>query len=390
MSERFALRVERLASGGDGVGRGPDGRVVFVPGSCPGDTVEVRVAEAHRSFLRAELLGVLEPGPERVAPRCPLVGECGGCRWQHVSYAEQCRAKQAIVRDAYARIGGFAALPELEFHPCPAPYGYRARARLGFRDGVVGYRRERSHRLCRAERCPVLVPALERALAELHEHAPEGDGELTLCAGDDGEVCITGDGRPGQAIELRVAGDRVRVSPGVFCQANARLREPLALAVHEAVGTGARALELFAGAGYFTLGIARRHARVLVVESHGRATRDLAENLGTAGLENVEITTGLAERKLTGGRLADFAPEVVVLDPPRKGLHESLPVRIAALGARRIVYVACDPATQARDVRRLCERGYGLARLQAFDLFPQTPHVEVLAELRADGAPNGD
>ncbi len=129
------------------------------------------------------------------------------------------------------------------------------------------------------------------------------------------------------------------------------------------------------------MGLAERFERVLVVESHGRATRDLAANLGAAGVDNVDVVTGLAERKLDSPRLRDFAPDAVVLDPPRRGLERAVADRVASLRAPRIVYVSCDPATHARDCARLASAGYRLTQLRAFDLFPQTPHVESIAVL---------
>jgi tRNA/tmRNA/rRNA uracil-C5-methylase (TrmA/RlmC/RlmD family) len=265
--------------------------------------------------------------------------------------------------------------------PSPEPFGYRGRARLGFDRGRVGFRHLRSHALCPTTTCPVLAPPLAEALAALGLQPPEGQGELTLAAGDDGAVCITGDGRPGSGVVLEVAGDRVRVSAGGFLQVNALLRGALADAVFEAVGSGERLAEYFAGAGFFTLGLARRFGRVVAVESHPTATGDLAANLAAAGLSNVKIETAQAESDRHRDALERFAPQVVVLDPPRTGLPPGFAESVAALGADRIVYVSCDPATLARDLRVLCDHGYRLATVRAFDLFPQTPHVETLATL---------
>ena len=386
MSETERVTIERLAAEGDGVGRLADGRVVFVPATAPGDVALVRIVEEQPRFARAELVSVLQPGASRVEPRCPLVGVCGGCAWQHIAYTDQCSAKARRVADTFERVAKLALPGPVECTPCPAPYGYRSRARLGFRDGVVGFRRTRSHQLCGASACPVLVPALDAALARLSDDPPAGNGELTLAAGDDGSVCVTGDGRAGIPIGIDAppAAARIRISPGVFFQANSALRQTLAEAVHTLAGTGARALELFAGSGFFTLGLAARFDRVLVVESQGLATRDLAENLARSGHANVEVLTGLAERTLEAPTVTGFSPDVVVLDPPRKGLDRVAADRIAMLGAPRIVYVACDPATQARDAARIAGHGYRLTRLRAYDLFPQTPHVESIALLERD------
>lgn len=387
MSEpRLTLAIERLASSGEGVAHDPDGRVVFVPGTVPGDHVEVRLVEERRRFARGEALNRIEDGPDRVAPRCPLVGRCGGCTWQHVAYPAQVRAKGAIVQDALQRIGRLEPPGEVVCTPSPDPFGYRGRARLGFERGRVGFRHLRSHALCPATMCPVLAPPLAEALAALGRKPPEGQGELTLAAGDDGAVCITGDGRPGRGVVLEVSGDRVRVSAGGFLQVNALLRGVLAEAVFEAAGSGERLAEYFAGAGFFTLGLARRFGRVVAVEAHPTATGDIAANLAAAGLSNVKIETAPAESDRHRDALQRFAPQVVVLDPPRTGLPPGFAKYVAGLAADRIVYVSCDPATLARDLRVLCDDGYRLASVRAFDLFPQTPHVETLATLER-GAP---
>ena len=187
--------VERLAAGGEGIAHAPDGRVVFVPASAPGDRARVRVVETHAKWLRAELLEVEAPGPGRVEPRCPLVGRCGGCAWQHLDYATQRQAKAAILRDALERIGGLALPGEVEVVASP-PFAYRGRARIGTARGVVGYRRLRSHTLEPTAACPVLVPALEEALAKLAAAPPARDGEIELARGRGWERASLGPGRP--------------------------------------------------------------------------------------------------------------------------------------------------------------------------------------------------
>ena len=252
---------------------------------------------------------------------------------------------------------------------------------MGYRDGVVGFRRARSHTLCEIDACIVLAPGLQRALAGLQAKPPSGKGELTLSGGDDGNVSIAGAGRRGAPIELRHRGDAIRVSSGGFFQANGLLRGGLADAVHEAAGRGTCAIELFAGAGFFTPGLARRFDHVVAIESHGTATRDLRTNLEAAGLDNVEVATARAETRLESPALAALGADVVVLDPPRTGLPRGSATRIADLAAKRIVYVSCDPGTLARDLKALTGEGYALASLRAYDLFPQTPHLEAIAVL---------
>jgi 23S rRNA (uracil1939-C5)-methyltransferase len=376
------LVIESLAAGGDGVAHDPDGRVVFVPFTAPGDRVRVRIVRERARHAHARVEALLEPGPGRADPVCPVFGSCGGCAWQHVDPAVQREAKARIVSDALARIGGLAWGGEIEVTPSPS-YAYRARSRVLREQGRTGFRHRRSHRLQAVTRCPVLVPELDRALHELAVQAPSGGPhaqdaqEWELAAGHDALRCApVGKGEP---IELLLGGDALRISPGVFFQSNGPLHEALAEAVTAAAGQGGSVLELYAGAGVFTLGLARRFERVTAVEAHPAAAEDLRHNLERAGLHNVEVHGAALETLWDGLPEAD----VLVLDPPRSGLPGGAAPRLAGLGASRIVYLSCDPATLARDLSDLTRAGaaYRLSHVGAFDLFPQTPHVEALCVL---------
>jgi 23S rRNA (uracil1939-C5)-methyltransferase len=372
--------VDRLASGGDGVGRAPDGRVTFVPFSAPGDRLRVRTTEARRRYLRASVIEMIAPGPSRAEPVCPVFGRCGGCSWQHLRYRAQLEAKRGILRDALTRIGKLAAAPEhIEMRASPADYGYRGRARVLVEEGGVGFRHRRSRDLCITSRCPVLVSALDATLTELGRDSQLARGEWQLAAGDSGEVSLLApDGRSlgEKKTRIRLAGDSVAISAGVFSQANVGLRADLADAVHEAAGEGELALELFAGAGFLTLGLARRFRRVVAIESHPPAVRDLRDNLRAAGIDSVEVRGVAVEDALRDASVKQLRPDVVVLDPPRSGLPRGV---ASILTADRVVYLSCDPATLARDLAALEESGFCLVRVTGFDLFPQTPHVEALA-----------
>jgi 23S rRNA (uracil1939-C5)-methyltransferase len=383
------LRIESLAKGGDGVGRASDGRVVFVPFTAPGDLVRVALVSRHARYAHGAALELLEPGPGRTDPLCPVFGVCGGCDWQHVAYGAQLEAKRAILRDAIERIAKLRVPERFAMRPSPSPYGYRSRARVVAGRGRVGFRRRRSHAVCATARCPVLVPALDEPLRALAEHPPEPTGEWEISAGSGGEVAVARvPARDSEAfVEIEVAGERLRVSAGTFVQANALVRDALAAAVAGASGGGQTCLELFAGAGLFTLPLARRFARVVAVESHPGAVADLEENLAAAGLSDVEIVAQSVEEAFAASAFATLRPEVVVLDPPRAGLEAATRDGLPRLRARRVVYVSCDPATLARDVAVLADRGYALASLEAFDLFPQTAHVEAVAVLEPGGGP---
>jgi len=385
------VEITALAAGGEGVAREASGRVLFVYGAAPGDLVRARVVEPHKRFARAEIAELVRASAVRVTPQCAVHGACGGCGWQHIAYATQLDAKRAILREALVRGAGVRietlAAP-VEVVPSPEPYGTRGRARLLFRDGRVGYRRGRSHELVATRECPILAQPLARALAALAAHPPRGGGELELACGDDRGASISGARVPGfeeRAITLATRGGAVAVSPRGFFQAHATLRGAFANALLAHAGRGARGLELHAGAGFFTLGLAEQFADLIAVESEPRAAEDLRANLARAKRTNVRVLAQRAGRALKSADVLRLAPEVVVLDPPRTGIGESEARALARLGARRIVYASCDPATLARDLRVLIASGYRLASCQGFDLFPQTPHVEALASLELVG-----
>ncbi len=342
----------------------------------------MRTTEEHRRYLRASLIEAISPAPCRVEPVCPVFGVCGGCSWQHLRYATQLRGKAGILRDALTRIGKLSGVPErIEMRPSVATYQYRSRARVVAEKAGVGFRRGGSREVCATLHCPILVPALDASLAALGRARRRPRGEWELAAGDSGEVSLlapSGSARGKKRVRIRLGRDALAISAGVFCQANVALRTELATAVHEAAGEGALALELFAGAGFLTLGLARRFGHVVAVESDRRAARDLRGNLRAAGIDSAEVRTGRVEDALTEPSLRDLRPDVIVLDPPRSGLPRGA---ASALAAERVVYLSCDPATLARDLASLAERGFRLVRVTGFDLFPQTPHVEALAVL---------
>jgi 23S rRNA (uracil1939-C5)-methyltransferase len=376
---RAELRIESLAAGGDGVAHLPDGRVVFVPFTAPGDLVRVRLVETRARFARGRVDEILEASPARALPVCPAFGSCGGCTWQHVDYAAQLEAKRRILLDAIRRIGGLGE-PQLgPVLPSPSEYAYRGRTRVRIEGGRVGYLRRGSHALCAVSRCPVLVPALDRRLHELAAHPPQPEGEWELASGSD-EVRAAPLGAPGAPrIRLEVGAHRIAVSSGVFAQSNALMLDALATRVRERAGSGELAVELYAGAGLLTVGLAERFDRVVAVEGDPVAIGDLRANLAEAGLDRVEVLAESVERALPA--LAGRSPDVLVLDPPRSGLARGSADALAAVSAERIVYLSCDPATLARDLAAICALGYRLHALEGIDLFPQTPHVEALATL---------
>ncbi|MEZ4367334.1 MAG: TRAM domain-containing protein [Kofleriaceae bacterium] len=384
------LAVDGLAAGGAGVGRTAEGRVVFVRRTAPGDLVRARVTRVRPRLAYAELIEVVQPSAERVVPPCALAasGACGGCPWQHVELAAQRRAKQILVERALrgAVAGGLVVEPVRT--PGPA-LGWRRRARLHVEAGVVGMRAEASHALTPVARCPQLEPALDRARAAVAAAAPP-DGELALLLGHRGEVAVAVDAAwPAAAALLGTAGiasivagstvhgaATVEVDPGIaarasdFAQASRPGNDALVAEVMGALGAGpGRLLELYAGAGNLT--------RAAVAAGWEVVASDGARPPGPhPAARFVAAPAARAVERLRGERF-----DAILIDPPRAGAADVMPA-LAGFGARRLVYVSCDPATLARDLDRVADAWHA-ERAVPLDLMPQTDHVEVVVTLVA-------
>ncbi|MAI25057.1 MAG: hypothetical protein CMN75_03405 [Spirochaeta sp.] len=360
--------------------------------------MRVRVVDQRRRFARAEMIELLEPGASRVEPRCSVYGRCGGCTWQHLDYPVQVAAKEKMIRDALERIAGQKSEGRILFTPSPVEYGYRVRTRMLAGPEGLGYRERASHTLCPVDHCPVLAPGLEAEIARVNKELKETQAGSDTLSSTEWELVADSDGqarstplpvmakadseRSSWVSRFEVRGRSLRVSPGSFVQANGPMHEILFQSVLEEAGEGERALELHAGAGFFTLGLVDRFRYLEVVEASATAVADLRVNLAATPSGNLRVRAAPAE-SIDSTRIGDF-PDCVIMDPPRAGLSLSLLESVAALNPARIVYLSCDPATLARDLARFADRGYGLRRVQGFDLFPQTPHVEVLATLIRD------
>ena len=421
------LQVDSLAFGGDGVGREEDGRVVFLPGTAPGDLVEAWIVEEHSGYSRAEVARIVEPSPQRIEPSCPLFAAgCGGCQWPHVTIEAQREAKRTIVTSALRR-----ATKDVEPVRAPtADWQWRRRARLhwGRRDergaASLGYTARRTHRLIAVERCPQLEAQLEQALGVLQlELVPHlfSAGEVWLLLGGRGEVhvavvakgilfiepaaaALVGRGgivgvalRDGSrstvfgAAEIDLADEDTPffAAADTFAQASATGNGELRRLVGEAAAVTAsdRTLELYAGSGNFTRDLARSAPSVVAVEEVATAVELGTRNLGARGLaERVRWISRSAERAVADLAAAGETFDLVVLDPPRSGLPAELVARLPELMANRIVYVSCDPTTLGRDLAALTATGsYRVTRVVPVDLMPQTYHVEVVVKLERVG-----
>ena len=382
------VEIERIVPGGAGLGHADD-YTIFVTLAAPGDRVRARVERVRGKVAFATVAEIIKPSPARIEPPCPYFGRCGGCDFQQLTYEAQLQAKVEIIRDCLRRIARHDPPAEIPITPSPAVWHYRSRARWQH-DPVrqfLGYYELASHRVCDVAECPVVLPEVQARLSRLRATLADGEfdetEEFQAVAGDDGVSLLP----PLAADDARerfrhLAGERYRFDADCFFQINHALLEPLlAEALKDA--SGEAALDLYCGVGLFTLPLARRFARVNAVEGNAAATRFARLNLADAALTNAAVHTARVGEWLAA-HARQLAPvDFLLLDPPRAGAEPEALAAILALNPRHIAYVSCDPATLARDLRALFDAGYTLDSLRAFDMFPQTHHVETVVHLTA-------
>jgi tRNA/tmRNA/rRNA uracil-C5-methylase (TrmA/RlmC/RlmD family) len=382
------LTVGPAAHGGHCIGR-YDGRVVFVRHALPGEEVIARVTEDHGgSFCRADAVQILAPSPDRVAAPCPAAGpaRCGGCDWQHATPDAQRRLKADVISDALRRIGGVADV-EVAVEPLPGgPLGWRTRAQFAV-DGAgrLGLHRHRSHDVFPVAHCPLVTPAVD-ATVQAQPWPPQALVDVAVSGAGEAAVDVrrtrrrTGVPATGPVLHERAA-DRVwQVSPGSFWQVHPAAADTLTGVVLDVLRPhdGDAVLDLYSGVGLFAGALAVAvgpQGRVVALESDPVAAADAVANL--ADLAQVTVR----QEPVTAAALSGVGADLVVLDPPRTGAGPPVVEAILATGPRAVAYVACDPAALARDLRAAITGGYRLAALRAFDLFPETHHVECVALL---------
>ena len=388
------IELTGFAAGGKAVGRAPDGRVAFVEYAIPGERVLAEITAETASFVEATTIEVREPSELRVEPRCQYFGRCGGCQLQHVAYGEQLRLKTGIVREQLRRIGRFEddAIDGVlrEMIGMADPWAYRNHMRFTVRrDGEVGFMEHGSHRFLRIDHCEIALPAANRVLQDAQGRTMQTRA-LTVRAGEHSDELLVqpklrwrphrrGRTRSGQPYyhEL-LRGARYRVSSPAFFQVNSRQAERLI----ELVVARARAVQprlvadAYSGVGTFAVALAQVVPDVVTIEASAAAGDDAEVNL--APYDNVRRIVGTVEEQLPA---LDPAPDVVIVDPPRAGLDVSVIDAIVESRVRRLVYVSCDPATLARDLRRLADGGMELSEVQPIDMFPHTQHIECISTL---------
>ena len=416
-----------------------EGCAVFVPNAICGEVCDIQITKAAKTWAAGKIVKIHNPSPHRVNRECPVGKKCGGCVFQHMDYEEECRLKAERVRQALNRIGG-ESLEEVPILPAPDTHFYRNKAQYPVtrRKGlaVAGFFQEGTHEVISTDRCGILpaemdqvrdlvvdhmnhyrVPAYDETTGRglvRHIYVRKGfvSGQVLVCLVVNGEklphakelveklktvpgfktLVLGVNTRKGNAIlgdkflnlhgegwiEDSLCGLTFRLSPRSFYQVNHDQAERLyALAIEAAnIQKTDKVLDLYCGVGTITLAMARAAGQVIGVEIEPQAVTDAEENTRRNGVENVEFFCGDAGKAALEMERRGEKPDVVVVDPPRKGLSPDVIEAIDRMDPRRVVYVSCDPATLARDVARFKEKGYRLQTVQAVDMFPRTAHVE--------------
>ena len=436
------LEITGYTAEGMGVAR-LEGRVVFVPYTIRGERWKVRLEKVNKNVAWGKGVELIAPSPERITPDCSLFGRCGGCQFRHMTYAEELRAKGQRVSDALERVGHVSLdLPPVLGAEDPLRYRNKVQFPVsqGKRGLSVGYYRGRSHDVLDAPDCPLQPQAVTRLRSAfkgwMEAYAvpayDEGTGKglirhLYVRTSSRGEspVCVVANGdklphsgelaevlrraEPGLAglvlstntrdtnvilgdqyttlwgrdwLEEELCQLQFRLSVPSFFQINRAQTERLyGIALDFAALTGTETvLDLYCGIGTISLALARRAGRVIGAEIVPQAIEDAKENACRNGIENAEFFCGDAGAVAQKLGAEGVRPQVICVDPPRKGLAPQVPAILAGMAPERIVYVSCDPATLARDAKRLGELGYRAVKVQAVDLFPRTAHVETVLQ----------
>jgi tRNA/tmRNA/rRNA uracil-C5-methylase (TrmA/RlmC/RlmD family) len=370
VGEKITITISDIAFGGEGVGRQGE-FVIFVPFVALGEEVEVEITEVKPRFARGRLLRVIRPSTDRVTPECRYFGDCGGCQYQHLAYPTQLKLKRKQIADLFERIGGFDASVVAPVTPCPRPYGYRNRIMIRsqwdkFKQGLnIGFIRADNRLVVDIEECRIAEPALNQEIQRVRANPPP---------------------KGGLKVVLRIPPEGWVVPRDSFFQNNFFLLPKLVETVCECLrdNESRHLLDIYCGVGFFSIELADAVESFIGVELDEPAIAAARKNAQMRKRTNGEFISGAAE-ELLPSLLERFPAEntTVLLDPPRKGLHRQMLEVLCAHPPSQVIYVSCHPATMARDLNILCAGGvFSLARVTPLDMFPQTQHVESVADVR--------
>ena len=404
--QEFIITPFTYSYGGDSLGRLPDGRAVFTPFSMPGEKIRIRLVEEKRGHARAELVEVLELAADRTSPICPHFRECGGCHYQHMTYPAQLGAKTEILKDQLIRLGGLKN-PEINaIVASPQQSYYRNHVQFHLTpQGELGYHRSDHTGILPIRECYLPEPALNELWPRLSFEPGQEIERIALRCGVDEDIQMILESNditppdfliedlPISAVHLGPAGPFVlagsntvvfqvlektfQVSAGSFFQVNTPMAGTMVkhlldvIPQFQPLGPQTTLIDVYSGVGLFSAFFADKVGRIIAIESSPSAAEDYVVNLDA--YNSIELYEATAEAVLPS---LDVKPDIVLVDPPRSGIDRRALDGLAQLNAPLIVYISCDPATLARDLKRLLTAGYQLAQATPFDMFPQTFHVE--------------
>ena len=378
-SQPLTVRLTDIGPGGAALGW-KDGRVVLAPYGIPGETVCLEVTRSKGARIEGTVTQVLQPSPHRISPPCPYFGACGGCQWQHIDYEHQLELKRRILKQQLERIGKIQSPYVPPTLPSPQQWNYRNHARFSMgRNNELGFIETDGRRFLQVDSCGLMHPQINRTLGKLQGKGSRAHQVSVRYGTGTGETMIQPaqsaiDCEPPQSyFSETLFGYRFRISGPSFFQVNTPQAEQLIAAVRDRLDLKGNEVlvDAYAGVGTFAVLLASYVKQVIAIEESSAAVSDARVNC--APFKNIEIVIGKTEAVLP--RLEEH-PDAVILDPPRVGCQGDVLDALVFLAPRRIVYVSCDPATLARDMGILCQRGYRLLESLPVDMFPQTNHIE--------------
>ncbi|MEJ7839613.1 MAG: hypothetical protein WKF81_12405 [Thermomicrobiales bacterium] len=385
------VTIDRIVGEGRGIGFA-DEDTVFVPLTAPGDSVHASIIRKQGNVLHGELLDVVDPSPMRVEPRISDPEQIGGCDFQHIGYQEQLTIKAGIIEDSLRRIAKLEDVPDITVAASPNEWGYRSRAefQVDHEHQRIGYFAPNSHRIVDVAESPVLIQSVQDQLTALRDDfatgiVPAGAKEYRAVAGDLGSVLEPTKTSRSKFVQTTVGGYTYRYAAENFFQANIPVAELLLKSVIRIADQARKhkgiAIDLYCGVGLFSVPLAKRFPRVVGVENHQAAKSFFDENMAHANQKNGRMVAAAVERWIAGDRSPLGRVAMLVFDPPRTGAGPQVVERILRLKPAHVAAVSCDPATFARDIRGIIDGGYALRSVEAFDMFPQTHHVELVGHL---------
>lgn len=432
------LQIEKVVPGGYGLARN-NGYVIFVPYSVPGDRVKVELEKIKKDYAIGKILDIIEPSPDRVIPACPLFPRCGGCQWQMMSYEAQLRHKINLIKEAFEKIGKMSEIPLLQIEGMHSPWGFRNKVILPLKRlkgrVIMGFYSVGTHKIVDMDTCPIQLPqfnALIEPFKKLIEREPVTIYNELKHRGKLRNLVLRGSEKTGETLVILVMKDHglsvnlarkieeldreriigvveninrektniilgkesrkvtgrdyyyekalgltFKVSALSFFQTNLEMAERLLSFMLEITDEYRTVVDAYSGVGLFSLHFAKKAGSVIGIEESPSSHYDSLDNLEINSIYNVEFIEGKVENVLPTIKM----PELLIVDPPRRGLEKEVLREIVERKPREILYVSCNPVTLARDVKRLVESGYKFELLKPFDFFPHTHHIETLAYL---------